>query len=94
MIGSGIVFSVGMFIDTVPLEVAHLMVAVVMGLAAYIHLKEGELVSSVSISAISGAFLTLVLSSVTTVSFYPLTILMVAIGVIGGIHNILTGIRG
>lgn len=94
MIGSAVAMTAGLYVSFVPLTVAHLIVAVLMGSMAYINIQKGDLVGSIGISAISGAFLTLVLSSITPFSFYPVTVLLLGIGFLGAIHNILTGIRG
>lgn len=94
MIGAAFILTAGLYINIVPLTLAHLLVAVIMGWMAYIHVQKGELVSTLGVSSLSGVFLTLVLSSVTPFSFYPLTVLLLAIAGLGAIHNIVTGLRG
>lgn len=93
IIGMALTVTIGEFTSFLPISLAYVMVAVMMGGIAYIHANRGETVSFIGNSALAGSFLTIAISDILGVSLFPLTVLLLGIGLAGGLHNIVSGFR-
>lgn len=76
--------------ELIPLALPLYLGSVLMGLTAYLYYLEGEVTSFVVCSAFVGVFLTGSISSISTFSLFPLTILFFIIIIVGIIYGLVS----